>query len=439
MTSSCSRPTNPIADLDYLPQDCLFYLPPDASDHSLMTPEEHRSIDQEFNRTFFSPWQMEKVPSIEYVKSPFHHSLENPGYGKNGKKHTKGSISNLLENADLGTFPNFRQKAVTTRSTAVRELPTLEPRFDRLEEVGKGYQLFDSLQHSAIPPNTPLGVFHRSKDRHWVWAISHHGGGWISSRHIGVINSILENDWLKAPLAAVIKEDTPIRDGSGLLSSKVSIGTLFPQIGQDPEAHHILLAQGELCQDVTIKPGFLPKTHAVLKPMAASPRNVALLANELLSQPYGWGGIGGNRDCSAMLKDLFTPLGIWLPRNSADQARQGTFIPLGDLSPEDRESRIISQGSPYFTLIWAKGHIALYIGTFGGKAIIFHNTWGIPTRDASGREGRKIIGKAIISTLHLGKELPHIDPEKGVFLNRLEGMTLLVPWMKKSMGVKGIP
>ena len=37
---------------------------------------------------------------------------------------------------------------------------------------------------------------------------------------------------------------------------------------------------------------------------------------------YGWGGIDGGRDCSSTIKDLLTPFGIWLPRDSKDQYRR---------------------------------------------------------------------------------------------------------------------
>ena len=37
------------------------------------------------------------------------------------------------------------------------------------------------------------------------------------------------------------------------------------------------------------------------------------------------------RDCSSTLRDLFTPFGLWLPRNSGQQAGEGIYISLKDL------------------------------------------------------------------------------------------------------------
>ena len=42
---------------------------------------------------------------------------------------------------------------------------------------------------------------------------------------------------------------------------------------------------------------------------------------------------------------------------------------------------ILEQGMPFLTLIWMKGHIMLYIGNEHGRALVFHEFWGIKTGD----------------------------------------------------------
>ena len=90
--------------------------------------------------------------------------------------------------------------------------------------------------------------------------------------------------------------------------------------------------------------------------------NAVKIANELIDEPYGWGGLYGNRDCSAMTRDFFAPFGIWLPRHSEDQAKKvGTYIDLQNLEPEQKEKIILEQGIPYLSLLWRKGSChALY-------------------------------------------------------------------------------
>lgn len=165
----------------------------------------------------------------------------------------------------------------------------------------------------------------------------------------------------------------------------------------------------------------------VPKPLPFTYINAVNIANEFIDEPYGWGGLYGNRDCSAMTRDFFAPFGIWLPRHSEDQAKQlGQYIDLQDLDPEQKEKIILEQGVPYLSLLWRKGHIMLYIGNENGRALIFHNIWGLRTTDCDGKEGRKIIGKAVITTLHPGKELNYLDPE-GLLIKHLSALAILAP------------
>ena len=152
---------------------------------------------------------------------------------------------------------------------------------------------------------------------------------------------------------------------------------------------------------------------------------MARMANELINEPYGWGGLYGNRDCSAMIRDLFAPFGIWLPRHSEDQVKEaGYYIDLKGLTPKQKEKIIIEKGIPYLTILWRKGHVMLYIGAQNGQALIFHNIWGIKTKDLRGREGRKIIGQAVITTLRPGSELRNFDAA-GDLLANIAGMSIL--------------
>ncbi|HEX9933657.1 MAG TPA: NlpC/P60 family protein, partial [bacterium] len=143
--------------------------------------------------------------------------------------------------------------------------------------------------------------------------------------------------------------------------------------------------------------------------------------------PYGWGGMYQNRDCSATIRDLFIPFGILLPRNGNHQAEEGFgAVDLGMLDPAEKEKTVIQKGIPFLTLLWFKGHIMLYIGHERGRALAFHNLWGIRTRTRSGEEGRYIVGEAVVTTLSPGKGLRRADPD-GDLLRRIQKMVFVVP------------
>ena len=141
------------------------------------------------------------------------------------------------------------------------------------------------------------------------------------------------------------------------------------------------------------------------------------------------GGLNGSRDCSATLRDLFAPFGIWLPRNSSEQARQGGgVINLKRLRPEIRKEQILSRGIPFLTLLWEPGHIMLYVGSVQDEILVFHNFWSVKARDRKGRVQQKVIvGQAAITTLHPGEELEGVTVRTSNRLHALWAMTLMVP------------
>jgi len=63
----------------------------------------------------------------------------------------------------------------------------------------------------------------------------------------------------------------------------------------------ILIATTTIDQEAAIKLGSVHKKPVSLMPLPAA-TNIAPLANTLMDQPYGWGGLCHYRDCSSMIK-----------------------------------------------------------------------------------------------------------------------------------------
>ncbi len=127
-----------------------------------------------------------------------------------------------------------------------------------------------------------------------------------------------------------------------------------------------------------------------------------------------------------MLKDLFTPFGIWLPRDSVEQVRNGFFVSLKNVAAAEKEKKILSEGIPFLTLIWRKGHILLYIGEYKGTPALFHDAWGATMMQENGKIVRRVVGKTVVSSIYHGS----VSREKANFeqslINQVEGMILLV-------------
>ena len=98
------------------------------------------------------------------------------------------------------------------------------------------------------------------------------------------------------------------------------------------------------------------------------------------------------------------------------------FLPLEGLSNEEKKELLKREGVPFLTLVGLPGHIMLYVGTHRGEPLVFHNTWGIRT-DRKGIEGRHIIGRAVVTTLDLGGDLPEHAPGK-LLIDRINRLSL---------------
>lgn len=54
------------------------------------------------------------------------------------------------------------------------------------------------------------------------------------------------------------------------------------------------------------------------------------------------------------------------------------------------------------------------------KTLVMHNIWGLRTME-DGKEGRNLIGKAILSDLYVGSNQPNI-PQEALLISRIEAI-----------------
>lgn len=413
-----------IRDIRTLPQDATVYLNPTCSSQALVLPENHRALNAEFDKKFFAPWQQLK-PNISKAEYLWHFSSynDNLGFGENQRPHSPEWLKQLTALAHLENYPNTNRQAITITNTYLRLLPTAKPHF----HTENSYP-FDTLQNSAIWANTPLFIAHISQDQSWVLAESPLVEGWIPIEDIAFVNEAFINKWLTNKYVVITQDQIPLYGKNQLFRFKTHIGALFPYVSENATHYDILMATvNHETRQAIIEKTQLSKTVSALKPITVLPINLAKMINQLLTKPYGWGGLYEDRDCSSTLHDLFTPFGLWLPRNSATQSRIGELISLENLTSAAKEQKIVNEAIPYLTLLWKPGHIMLYLGTYQDKAIMFHNFWSIRTKNKMGERERTVVGQASITSLQPGIELKNIDAEKGNYLNNLKTMNIFVP------------
>jgi len=426
--AGCLKVPENIKDVSDLRQNHLAYLPAEARDKDLIASEKQNHLDEDYNIIYFSVWH-QKEPFYAYssaVHLDFKKFGGKPGYGENKRKHTKAWLKKLKKKAALDNYPNGCFPAITTRKTNLRVLPTQRPHFSSPESDSSGWP-FDNLQRSAVAVNTPIFVCHIGAGKNWALVETCFTFGWMPVEDFARVDKKFMQKWESGRYAVIIKDQSTIVDRNGNFGIQSSLGHLFPLVGEMPEKMEVLIAVANKKRNsAVIQRGYVARDEAAVKPLRLTSINAVKIANELIGEPYGWGGLYGNRDCSSMTRDFFAVFGIWLPRHSEDQVKEvGSYIDLNGIIAERKEKIILEKGIPYLTLLWRKGHVMLYIGQQNGRALIFHNIWGIRTKDLKGRDGRKIIGQAVITTLRPGQELRNFDPE-GDLLSHIAGMSILV-------------
>jgi len=464
-----------IADLAALPQDCTAYLDPATKDMPLLSPQQHKVKCEEFRQKWFAPWAAGGTP-VRAVSSPVRsasqqreethgrdaHATEareirqaiqayqaNPGFGHNGQQLSQSFYQKLTQLADLDSFPNRSLPAISIRNTNVRQLPTALPRFDDFHSEADGYP-FDTFQESAVWAGTPLCICHAAGDGSWFHVQAPFVEGWVSAQDLALVDEAFIKDWRERELLAMVQDDVTITDQAGIARFKAHVGAIFPLASVGDHGFNVLIPVADARGQAVRMHANIPAANAAMFGLTPTPRAIAAVANQMIGQPYGWGGMYEARDCSATMRDIFTPFGIWLPRNSASQAQAGAVVSLKGLAGPQKEQRIIQQGVPLATLIACPGHIMLYAGQHDGRPVILHNFWGIHvvrpstcsgpgpstcsgpgpstcSGPGNGRPvGRNIVGRCSITTLEPGIELPDIVKPNGDLLNRIDAMTLLL-------------
>lgn len=425
-------PPAELRDLVDLPQDVAAYFAPEALDQPFLSPQAQEKLAARLRELHFAPWRRVKPAhgradalwGLAHLKADRHH-------GENLRLLGPGFRAQMEALVQAEGFPNTFRPAVATANTSLRVLPTVRPGFLKPGLPGEGYP-FDYWQNSGLLAGTPLLVTHTSSDGAWVHVEGRVAAGWVPVGDIAFVDETFMAQWESLPLAAVTREGVGVtarfaEDGGPQLHLFAGrIGTLLPLFDYDATGVTVLAPAREASGRATSLAVRLGAAEAEPLPLAPTPRVFARLANQLMGQPYGWGGFLGNRDCSALLLDLYAPFGIFLPRNSRQQARQGEWIPFNGLAPADKEARLLERGAPLLTLVHKPGHILLYLGRKNGRAVVLHDIWGLRTRDDKGAEGRFVVGRVAITTLTPGQEVPDVA-RSGLLLPTLDGMTLVGP------------
>ncbi|SHN69471.1 SH3 domain-containing C40 family peptidase [Desulfovibrio litoralis] len=447
-------------DLKDYPQDLLYFAKHNKG-YNLNAPlvsfAEQLSHDEKSNQRFLRAWKdLSKLPPAKEIFIGQRYLNPKRGFDKNKQPFSLATWANLEANCNVKAYPARTFNAITVKNTPLRLMPTYDP-FLLSPNVYSDGAPFDYFQNSMLWLGTPVKVLHLSADGHWALLSTPAASGWTYVENITEVDESFEAEWRNSKWAAVIQDQVPLNFENKKIQEfgvKAQLGTILPIA---KKGH-----KGSLTLKVPVKGSdgkakiALANFHgdeAVVKPLALTPNNIARVGNAMIGQPYGWGGYKELRDCSATTKNLYAIFGMWLPRNSAAQASWGKVINLKGMTAQEKEAIIAKDAIPFKSLIWMPGHIGVYIGNHPKtkRPAFFHNVWGIrmksglnsvqvnpetnetlneenaedsDTCDVNIFNGRLIIGRAVVSSLAPGAELPQVASTNGL-LDRIERIVIL--------------
>lgn len=412
----------PIRDLARLPQSASAYVDPATADAPLLDAAASEALAAAYLREHFGPWDRtapahgpEEVFAFLREPEPERWASENLA------PRTPAWFAALRTACEPEAYPNAAQHAVAVRGTSMRVLPTDQPAFRPFGLPGEGYP-FDYLQNTAVWAQTPIFVSHYSRDGAWALCETRFAYGWIPVRDLALVDEEAMRALRVARFLTFTRDRVPLADDFGLFRCLGRVGMVLPCIGEEDGGLRALILVRDAMGAGELRSVLVPGDAARPFPLPPTPAAFARQADAILGQPYGWGGLYGHRDCSALVMDLYAGFGIALPRNSSRQARSGPFTPLDGLADAGKAALVAGKAKPWLTLLWRPGHIMVYLGLRDGEPVILHAAWGLKT-ERGGREGRRVIGAAVITGLAPGLELPDLKHPDGVLLHALAGMT----------------
>ena len=415
--------TGPLDDLVDIPQDATAFT--ETGGPPILEADERRL--KEFEDYWYGPWERTE-PNIctpEEFSWAAESFLKQSIFGPNLLEASTSHVEAVTANAQLSQYPSQATYGITVRNTSMRALPSADPFFYDFRKAGEGYP-FDYNQNSAVWAGTPLFLSHISQDGQFLAAESPYACGWIDSRDIAYVDEGFVAKYRSASLAAVRRDRITISsDRTGFLFQG-RIGMLLPVETQSKTTVHLLAPVADASRRARVAQVRLLARDAAPVPLPFSEDQLAKIINEILGQPYGWGGLGGYRDCSSTILDVFLPFALPLPRNSREQANAGRNVTIEQLSLAEKRERILAEGVPFRTILNLDGHNMLYLGAFKGAPVAFHTIWGLRTESAdTSSAGRYLIGKSVITSLSPGRELRELSRSRGELLSRIRSFTLL--------------
>ena len=281
---------------------------------------------------------------------------------------------------------------------------------------------FDELQNSALDMGTPVAVAHESADGKWFYVIDEMSEGWIEKTQVALLGRADIDLFLNPERFVVVtapKAGVYINEAMTDYHEYARTGVRLPLTGNtSSNTVEVIIPLHDSAGAPSLGMGFIRREDVHVGYLPYTPRTIIERAFGLINEPYGWGGMYGEQDCSRYIQEVFATVGIHFPRNSSKQAQVGKLIAEFDdkTKKEEKERAIIEKASGGTSLLYMRGHIMIYLGSTAGKAYAIHDTWGYRQNTWRGDIVR-VIDRVAVTDLHLGE-----GSKRGSYLTRIRSV-----------------
>jgi cell wall-associated NlpC family hydrolase len=312
----------------------------------------------------------------------------------------------LRQNMNISAIhsANQVQYALTVTRTSIRTHPTGDFSTDMPADRD-----FDRFQETALDPAEAVVVLRRSRDGLWSYVQAYNYRGWLPTTDLAFATRAEWLDYQQSqPYLVVTASHLSVGGVSVAMGKRLPLAVpgSVPKLvdGQVSAGKYVVRlpwrrSDGKLACKLAlvgrsddVAAGYLSYTRA----------NILRQVFKMLGERYGWGGLFGTRDCSALTMDTYRSFGFTLPRNADQQecsAGQAVFF-KGDRSKRYSQLQKLLTGAT----LHMPGHVLLYLGRDGDRYYVIHAIYSagdVAHKNPDGTLGRLVINQVTVTDLDL--------------------------------------
>ena len=257
--------------------------------------------------------------------------------------------------------------AVTTTRAPIRNLPTGQGLFYYAAD-----KEFDVLQETSLDPGEPVAILHQSANGYFYYVQSYNYSGWISRFNVGLTD---KRTWLQyaKPKDFLVVTDAKYVLRLGKNELLYQQGARINLVKEEPALYTVEVPvrqpNGNLSKTRLQVPKVSKAVHKGYLPYTSN--NIVRSAFKFYGMPYGWGGLKDSVDCSALVLNAYRTVGIYLPRNTDEQANTAGIRNLLEGLDNAQRLSVIRDLQPGACL-YMDGHVVMYIGQINGAPYSIH-------------------------------------------------------------------